>query len=446
MIPRQRTLAKKVTFKGIGLHTGAFCHLSISPAPANHGICFLRTDIPQATPIPALLSSIVDTSRSTILGNNNIYVHTVEHVMAALHGCHIDNALVEMSEAEPPAADGSAKPYVELLQHAGYKEQPTPRPELIVTTPFTYMNSFEKVMIKVFPANTFGVSLFVDYPPFLNMGDRFYSLDSLERFAKDIAPARTYCLLSEIKEIFQQGLGKGGSLENNVVFVDQKLTSDELTELASLFRVDDSLSLGNTGILDDRPLRFPNEPVRHKILDLVGDLYLLGMPIRGHVVAFKSGHKNNIAFLNELAKIYAIPPTPSSASQLPMDALSEQLTDFLPIPEGWKISPKPGYFQIDYVSNKVEKTVTSKEDMIRLMTLSAASALLDENLNTFRKISLQSIEALTFYKKLPQKKYKFHSKLIRKDGPTCVILSQLISTKNEVICEGIFTLSSERDA
>jgi UDP-3-O-acyl N-acetylglucosamine deacetylase len=445
MIAYQRTPERSITLEGKGLHTGAPCRLTVNPAPVNHGISFKRTDIPESPEIPACLDSVVDLSRGTTLGSGDVRVHTIEHVMAALRACDIHNAVIDMDGPEPPVGDGSAKPYLDLLKSVRCREQGVPRPELIITTPVTYTDPVDNVIIKVFPAETFRVTFLVDYADHLTMGTRFYSLDSMEDFDQEIAPARTYSLLSEMKSVMQRGLGKGGTLDNNIVFIDREISEDELKELKTLFKVDHDIRLGNTGILDERPLRFPNEPVRHKILDLVGDLYLLGMPVRGHVMAFRSGHRNNVAFVKKLVEVYKPFIHTLKNPEPGAGLLGALMPDFTPVPQGWRVMKEKDQVRSVFDPVEYQGRYLDKGLIFRLLGLSAASLLLYDKVHTIRRIVFSGVRDLKFFKDIPRREYTFLSRIIHGETHEWTVSSRMMSGGNEVICEGVFKLNIERD-
>jgi len=440
----QHTIIHPVSLEGIGLHTGKSCRLSVKPAPVNHGICFVRTDIPDCPSVPARTEFIVDLSRGTTLGIDDVRINTIEHVMASLRACNIDNARVEMDGPEPPAMDGSAKPYVDLIQSGGIREQGGIRQELIITDPVSYTNVKENVVIKIFPAETFRVTLLVDYPDHLTMGTRFYSLDSMEQFVKEIAPARTYGLLSEMKILKQRGLGKGGSLDNNLVFIDQPINQDELESLRELFNLDHNIKLGNTGVLDERPLRFSNEPVRHKILDLIGDLYLLGMPVRGHILAFRSGHKGNIEFVKQIKNVYKNVINTLTAPEPGAILLASLLPDFGPVPAGFRIYKELDDIRCIYEPLEENGEILNKGLVFRLAGLSAASVLLFDNVHTIKSVGITRAGDIVFYKELKNRQYTFISRVKDKNTDSVTVLYKIFSGNCDVVCEGEFTFNIER--
>ncbi|MBA3028094.1 MAG: UDP-3-O-acyl-N-acetylglucosamine deacetylase [Desulfobacteraceae bacterium] len=268
----QRTLEKSVSFSGIGLHSGRKVHLTLKPAPPNHGIKFKRTDLPNMPVIPALFQMVVDTSLATVIGEEGAIVSTVEHLMASLTGMGVDNALVELDAHEVPVMDGSAKLFTSMIKKAGIVEQKSPRFCFLVKEPIEITDGDR--FAAVYPSDTFKITCTIDFAHPI-IGIQSFSVDvEPESFEKDIAPARTFCHFKEIEYMKQDGLALGGSLENAIVHDGEK-------------------------VLNPDGLRFKDEFVRHKILDCIGDFSLLGMPFLGHMVVKKSGHMFNHLFLKE---------------------------------------------------------------------------------------------------------------------------------------------------
>jgi UDP-3-O-[3-hydroxymyristoyl] N-acetylglucosamine deacetylase/3-hydroxyacyl-[acyl-carrier-protein] dehydratase len=299
---RQKTIDRSTRLSGIGLHTGHPADLAFHPAQPNTGIRFrVRVDH-SSVEIPALVDYVVEISRGTVLGHKGAKVHTVEHVLAAAVGLGLDNLIIELSADEPPAMDGSAFPFIEALQKAGIVEQDAPREFLEVDKTLSYRNDKDAVDIVVVPSNEFRITYMIDYPH-PSVGTQYTSMYSMEEFIREFSMARTFCLLSETETLKQAGLIQGGSLENAVVFVDQNLSESQFNRLKRLFGATDGVQPGHT-TLDDRALRYPNEPVRHKVLDLVGDLALIGAPIKGHVLAARGGHTSHVEVARMLRKLY----------------------------------------------------------------------------------------------------------------------------------------------
>ncbi len=298
MHTKQRTISDTATISGIGLHTGKPCKLTFHPAEIDSGVHFVRTDLPNAPRVKADIDNVVDIARGTTLAAGDCKVYTVEHVLAALAGLEIDNVDVELSDNEPPVMDGSAAPFVEALLKAGIEDQDADKQFIEICEPLSYSEPERAVDLVVTPSTDMRITFMVDYHNEA-LGTQYTTLVNLEKeFVKEFAPARTFCFLSEVEALKGAGLIKGGSLDNAVVISDAKDGQNEVERIRAALNIKEEISVGKTGIINDVPLRFPNEPVRHKALDLLGDLYLVGAPIKGHILAARSGHKANV----ELAK------------------------------------------------------------------------------------------------------------------------------------------------
>jgi UDP-3-O-[3-hydroxymyristoyl] N-acetylglucosamine deacetylase/3-hydroxyacyl-[acyl-carrier-protein] dehydratase len=281
MAKLQKTIVTEVSFSGVGVHTGNVTKITFKPAPADSGIKFIRSDLPQAPEIPALIDYVVETARGTTLGRDVdgqlVKVHTVEHVLAAVASLEIDNLRVEMDNNEPPIGDGSSRPFLDILKKAGTVEQDAPRKYFEL--PRMVSIADDEVQLVANPAKDFRISFTIDFDHHLLRSQyASFAIDG-EVFDKELADARTFCLARDVEMLRSQGLIKGGSLDSAVV-------------------------IGEQGIENKEPLRYPDEFVRHKILDLLGDLTLLGMPIRGHVISIKSGHRSNVKLVREIKKVY----------------------------------------------------------------------------------------------------------------------------------------------
>jgi UDP-3-O-[3-hydroxymyristoyl] N-acetylglucosamine deacetylase/3-hydroxyacyl-[acyl-carrier-protein] dehydratase len=304
MIKLQRTIKNSASLSGTGLHTGNQTTITFKPAPVDHGIVFVRTDLTHSPEIPADIDHVVDITRGTTLKKGEGKVCTVEHVLAALAGLELDNLRVELNSSEPPVGDGSASPFVEAISEAGIQEQDAPKNYLEIDTPLFYSEKEKGIDVVVVPSDDLRITFMVDYRnPAL--GTQYTSLVSLEKeFVEEFAPARTFCFFHELEQLYQEGLAKGGSVHNALVICDEDNCDVKIEKLKKLYGVKEEIFVGKSGILNDVPLRFPNEPVRHKALDLLGDLYLLGVPLKGHVLAARSGHAANVALVKKLREQY----------------------------------------------------------------------------------------------------------------------------------------------
>ena len=303
-IKNQRTIAKETSCVGTGLHTGVESKITFKPAVEDFGIRFKRMDVDGCPEIKADIDHVVDISRGTTIEENGVRIHTVEHALAACVGIGLDNVLIELSEKEPPVMDGSAIDFVEALLKAGVVKQNVPKNYLHIDEAVGYTDPARGVDIHIMPSDQFRVTFMLDYD-YKSLGTQFTTMDEVEKnFASEIAPARTFCFLSEIEHLKEEGLIKGGNIDNAVVIVDKTIDEEEAKKLSELFGIEKEISLGSNGTLGGTEFRFDNEPVRHKALDLIGDLALLGMPIQGHVIASKSGHAANVELVKEIKKVY----------------------------------------------------------------------------------------------------------------------------------------------
>jgi len=302
---KQRTIRSSQSCEGVGLHTGVKTKITFHPAPENYGIRFIRSDIPGRTEIKADIDHVVDISRGTTIEENDVRIHTVEHALAAVSGLRIDNILIELTGKEPPVMDGSAKDFVECLIKAGIKLQKKERKVLEITRAVNYTNPYRDIDIHVIPSDRFRITFMVEYP-LPALGTQYEAIYNMEEdFAFEVAPARTFCFLSEVEMLKEKGLIRGGALDNAVVIIDKVIDNIEMERLKDLFGIEDNIIQGANGILNGKVLRFKNEPVRHKTLDLIGDLALLGVPIKGHVTAARAGHASNVEFVKKIKKEYA---------------------------------------------------------------------------------------------------------------------------------------------
>jgi len=304
MLQKQRTIKRSISLSGVGLHTGNNCTMTFKPAPPDSGVIFVRADLPDKPSVIADIDHVVDISRGTTLQKGEALVHTVEHVLAAFAGLQIDNLTVELDNNEPPIGDGSAKPYVDKLLEAGIEDQDADKSYLEIDTPMAYSEPERAVDLVVTPSDDLRITFMIDYKnPAL--GTQYTSLVDLEKeFVEEFAPARTFCFLSEVEALKKAGLIKGGSLDTAVVIYDSNKGQVEIDRIRKALDLKGEAFVGETGIINDVPLRFYNEPVRHKALDLLGDLFLIGAPLRGHVLAARSGHKANVALAKKMRQLY----------------------------------------------------------------------------------------------------------------------------------------------
>lgn len=300
-MPKQRTIKKEVSLSGVGLHTGKEVTLTFKPAEENNGYTFKRTDLEGSPVIPAQAMYVVSTQRGTRLEKNGVDIQTSEHVLAACVGLEIDNVMIEMNSAEPPIMDGSAKFFVEALEKAEIQEQEAEREEYVVKEIISYTDQESGSEIILMPSDDYEVTTMVDFGTKV-LGTQNASIKNLSQFKKEISDARTFSFLHELETLLEHGLIRGGDLNNAIVYVDKEL-SPETTEKLKVAFGKDSISIKPNGILDNLTLHYPNEAARHKLLDVIGDLALVGVRIKGKVIANKPGHFVNTQFAKKLAKI-----------------------------------------------------------------------------------------------------------------------------------------------
>lgn len=297
MSEKQRTLAKEISLTGKGLHTGISVTITFKPAPANHGYKFCRVDLPGKPVIDALAEHVTDTSRGTTLVQNNASVSTIEHVLAAFHGLRVDNALIELDGTEAPIMGGGSWKFVEAIKEAGIVEQKEDRNYFVVKQKITFSDEEHGVDLIVYPDDHFSVNVLIDYNSRI-LGNQYAILDTIDDFEEKICRSRTFVFFHELEPLFNKGLIKGGDLDNAIVILEKEVEQSEIDRIAKLFNRP-GISSHTAGILNNTELRYPNEPARHKLLDIVGDLALVGHPIKGKVVATRPGHFAN----TRLAKI-----------------------------------------------------------------------------------------------------------------------------------------------
>ncbi len=291
MSEKQRTLAKEVSLKGKGLHTGLNVTITFKPAPAGHGYKFCRTDLPGRPMIDALAENVTDTSRGTTLVQNGASVSTIEHSLAVLHGLRIDNAIIELDGPEAPIMGGSAWHFTEAIKSVGIAEQREERNYFVVKQKIAYSDEEHGVDLILYPDDHLSINVLIDYNSKI-LGNQYAILDSIDDFEKEICKSRTFVFFHELEPLHKLGLIKGGDLDNAVVILEKEVEQEEIDRIAKLFNRP-GISKHTAGILNNTELRYPNEPARHKLLDILGDLALVGQPIKGKVVATRPGHFAN---------------------------------------------------------------------------------------------------------------------------------------------------------
>ena len=297
---KQKTIKEPFSVIGIGLHTGQKATLTVNPADENHGFKFQRLDVEGEPIINADADLVVDTSRSTTLEKNGVRVHTTEHILAALSGLEIDNALIQLDGPEIPIMDGSAYPFVEAINQVGIIEQDADKDYFVVTENFTYEDPERHTEMLLVPQDEFRLTVMVDYNSPL-LGTQHAHMYHTGEFETEISKCRTFVFLRELELLAKNGLIKGGDLDNAIVLVDKPLPQEKLDEIADLLGKP-HVKVEEAGVLNNIKLQFQNEPARHKLLDIIGDLALVGKPIKGHILAARPGHKGNVDFAKLIKK------------------------------------------------------------------------------------------------------------------------------------------------
>jgi|TARA_B110000967_G_scaffold104388_1_gene107009 UDP-3-O-[3-hydroxymyristoyl] N-acetylglucosamine deacetylase/3-hydroxyacyl-[acyl-carrier-protein] dehydratase len=298
---KQTTISKKVSLKGVGLHTGQEVEINFLPAEINDGYKFCRIDLEGHPIINADANLVTNTQRGTCLEKNGVSIQTCEHVLAALVGLEIDNVIIELSTSEPPIMDGSSKYFIEALESAEIKELDAFREVFIVKDVISYVDEESGSEITIIPSEEYQITTMVDFGTKV-LGTQNATLQHLSNFKKHISDSRTFSFLHELEMLLEKGLIKGGDLNNAIVYVDKPLSEETMERLKLAFNKD-SIAVTSNGILDNLTLHYPNEAARHKLLDVIGDLALIGTRIQGKVIANKPGHYVNTQFAKKLSKI-----------------------------------------------------------------------------------------------------------------------------------------------
>jgi UDP-3-O-[3-hydroxymyristoyl] N-acetylglucosamine deacetylase/3-hydroxyacyl-[acyl-carrier-protein] dehydratase len=297
----QRTIKKAVQLSGVGLHTGQEVNLTFKPAPEGHGYIFQRVDLDGAPSVYADVNRVISTQRGTTIKQGKAVVHTVEHALSALSGMGLDNVLIEIDGPEVPILDGSAAPFVQALKEAGIEEQSKEKDYFVVEEPIVYKDEKTGAELVALPKDQFEVVALIDFnSPVL--GQQYANFNGTTDYSEEIAPCRTFVFLHEVEFLFEQNLIKGGDLDNAIVIADRVVSQEELDRLAKKLGKP-SVKVEKEGVLNTIKLHFKNEPARHKLLDIMGDVALLGSPIKGKIVATKPGHAVNVAFTKHLKQV-----------------------------------------------------------------------------------------------------------------------------------------------
>lgn len=353
---KQKTIKNEISLTGVGLHTGKEVKMTFKPAPVNHGFVFVRVDLEGQPVIEADANYVVNTQRGTNLEKRGVKIQTSEHVLAACMGCDLDNIIIELDESEPPIMDGSSKYFVEALEKAGIEEQDAPREYFVVKEVISHTDEATGSEIIVMPADDYQVTTMVDFGTKV-LGTQNATMKSLSEFKSEIADARTFSFLHELETLLDNGLIKGGDLNNAIVYVDKEISENTMKNLKVAFGKDD-ISVKPNGILDNLTLHYPNEAARHKLLDVVGDLALIGKRIKGKVIANKPGHHVNTQFAKKLSKIIKI----EQRNQVPVyDINKEPLMDVNKIMS--MLPHRPPFLLVDKILEMDDQTVVGLKNV-----------------------------------------------------------------------------------
>lgn len=301
---KQKTIKNEISLTGVGLHTGKEVTMTFKPAPVNNGFTFVRVDLQGQPVIEADANYVVNTQRGTNLEKLGVKIQTPEHVLAAVVGCDLDNIIIELNASELPIMDGSSKYFVEAIENAGIEEQDAQRNVYVVKEVISFTDEATGSEILVMPSDEYQVTTMVDFGTKV-LGTQNATLKSLADFKSEIASSRTFSFLHELESLLEHGLIKGGDLNNAIVYVDKEISESTMENLKKAFGKDE-ISVKPNGVLDNLTLHYPNEAARHKLLDVIGDLSLIGVRIQGKIIANKPGHFVNTQFAKKLAKIIKI--------------------------------------------------------------------------------------------------------------------------------------------
>ena len=353
---KQKTIQNEISLTGVGLHTGKEVKMTFKPAPVNNGFSFVRVDLEGSPVIEADANYVVNTQRGTNLEKLGVKIQTSEHVLAAFVGCDVDNVIIELNESEPPIMDGSSKFFVEAIEKAGVIEQDAERKYYVVKEVISFTDEATGSEILLMPSDEYQVTTMVDFGTKV-LGTQNATMKSIAEFKTEIADARTFSFLHELETLLDNGLIKGGDLNNAIVYVDKEISPKTIENLKVAFGKD-SISVKPNGILDNLTLHYPNEAARHKLLDVIGDLALVGTRIKGKVIANKPGHFLNTQFAKKLSKIIKI----EQKNQVPVYNLN--LEPLMDIHKIMSILPhRPPFLFIDRIIEMTDNHVVGLKNV-----------------------------------------------------------------------------------
>jgi len=434
---KQRTIKNQVSISGIGIHSGVHTNVKLLPSKENSGIMFIRTDLKENNIIHAHINNLHSTKRSTDLKYKNAQVRTVEHLLAAISGFQIDNIIIEIDNIEIPILDGSAKIFTQIIEQAGIQELEEEKDYYEIKRKISLYDESTGTKIIAFPSNNFEINVDIDYNSKI-LGKQNATLNNISEFQNKISSSRTFCFLHELETLIENNLIKGGNINNAIVIVEEEINDDKLNKLRTIFNKKD-IRVSKSGILNNLSLRFKNEPARHKLLDVIGDLTLLGKPIKGKIVAYKPGHKNNTKFakyLNEIMTKDLKNSAPKLDFNKPPLYNKEKIKTILPHRDPFLFIDEIRDIGEDFIIGV--KHVKSEEEyfkghfpsepvmpgVLQLETMAQAGGVLI--LNTVKNPE----DYLTFFMKIDNAKFK--QKVI--PGDTLIFHLQLISPIRRGLC------------
>ena len=353
---KQTTIKEEISLVGVGLHTGKEVRMTLKPAPVNNGYTFVRIDLEGSPIIEADANYVVNTQRGTNLEKRGVKIQTSEHVLAALVGCNVDNVIIELDNSEPPIMDGSSKYFVEAIEKAGVVDQNANRDVYVVKEVISFTDETSGSEIIIMPCDDYQITAMVDFGTKV-LGTQNATIKNISEFKSEIANARTFSFLHELETLLEDGLIKGGDLNNAIVYVDKEISESTMNHLKVAFGKD-KISVKPNGILDNLTLHYPNEAARHKLLDVIGDLALIGTRIQGKVIANKPGHFVNTQFAKKMAKIIKA----ERRNQVPVYDLN--LEPFMDIHKIMSILPhRPPFLLIDRIIEMSESHVVGMKNV-----------------------------------------------------------------------------------